>query len=56
MKKLILSLMMICTVAIWAQYSPYSGEWTEGNKKYCRYLDGTVITVSAYRSCPMSIE
>ena len=27
-------------------------QWTEGNKKYCKYSDGSIITVSYTSICP----
>lgn len=29
-------------------------QWTEGMNRYCRYSDGTIITVSAASLCPLS--
>ena len=28
--------------------------WTEGTKTYCKYYDGTIITVNATELCPLS--
>ena len=31
-------------------------EWTNGNKKYCEYSNGVIITIKSYKLCPLSID
>ena len=31
-------------------------EWTKGNKKYCEYSNGVIITIKSYKLCPLSVD
>ena len=53
MKKLII--IAAISAGLYAMYSPLSGQWVEGDKRYCKYLDGTILTVPVYQNCPVSI-
>ena len=31
-------------------------EWTSGNKKYCEYSNGVIITIKSHKLCPLSVD
>ena len=55
MKKIFTIFTVVTTViTVVSAYSPYSGEEISGDKKFCYYADGSIITVKYYDQCPMS--
>ena len=57
MKKLLITLFALASMASLAYATGmYTGEKMNGNKKYCYYTDGTVITIEYTGMCPMSIQ
>ncbi|PWW07919.1 MULTISPECIES: hypothetical protein [Pseudidiomarina] len=53
MKKFALLVLLVCATASTACYAGVlMEEWTENNKRYCKYSDGEVKKISFGSTCP----
>lgn len=50
MKSLLIVLLLIVAGTSYA--GVLMQEWTEGNVRYCKYSDGTVLSISFSSTCP----
>ena len=53
-KALFMALVTIALVTTAYAYTPFSGSDISGDKKFCHYLDGSVVVVYYTDMCPMS--
>ncbi|MEA2098897.1 MAG: hypothetical protein U9P72_02070 [Campylobacterota bacterium] len=57
MKKVVIGAIALLTIAVSAYaYEGLSTQWIDGNKKFCKYSGGTIITIKTYDICPISID
>lgn len=54
MKRAFIVLMFVLGFSTLAFAGILMQQWTEGMNCYCKYSDGTIITVSATSLCPLS--
>lgn len=54
MKRAFIVMMFILAFSTLAFAGILMEQWPEGMNRYCKYSDGTIITVSAASLCPLS--
>ncbi len=51
-KLLIVMLLLMFSTSAFAGF--LTDQWTKGVNRYCRYTDGTIVTISVTTLCPLS--
>ena len=54
MKRAFIVMLFVLGLSTLAFAGILMSQWTEGMNRYCKYSDGTIITVSTTSLCPLS--